>query len=91
MKHDRKLRAVHPRDILDQLLDIARYLNRPPQLNKDLIDRACEKLGKRARGARFCGRECPPPEPAGDGGRDLDSFRRRFSHRREHRSLRDRR
>jgi len=42
VKHDRKLRAVHPRDILDQLLDIARYLNRPPQLNKDLIDRACE-------------------------------------------------
>ncbi len=42
LKYDRKLRAVHPRDILDQLLDIARYLNRPPQLNKDLIDRACE-------------------------------------------------
>jgi predicted ATPase with chaperone activity len=42
VKHDRKLRAVHPRDILDQLLDIARYLNRPPQLSKELIDRACE-------------------------------------------------
>jgi predicted ATPase with chaperone activity len=42
VKHDRKLRAVHPRDILDQLLDIARYMNRPPQLSKELIDRACE-------------------------------------------------
>jgi predicted ATPase with chaperone activity len=42
VKHDRKLRAVHPRDILDQLLDIARYMNRPPQLTKELIDRACE-------------------------------------------------
>src|SRR5260221_14355987 len=42
IKRDRKLRAVHPRDILDQLLDIARYLNRPPALTKDLIDRACE-------------------------------------------------
>ncbi|MCC7447020.1 MAG: ATP-binding protein [Anaerolineae bacterium] len=39
---DRKFRAVHPRDILDQLLDISRYLNRPPQLTEDLIDRACE-------------------------------------------------
>lgn len=40
LKANRPLRAVHPRDILDQLLDIARYLNRPPQLTKDLIDRA---------------------------------------------------
>jgi predicted ATPase with chaperone activity len=42
IKRDRKLRSVHPRDILDQLLDIARYMNRPPQLTKDLIDRACD-------------------------------------------------
>jgi predicted ATPase with chaperone activity len=42
LKHNRPLRSVHPRDILDQLLDIARYLNRPPQLTKDLIDRAAE-------------------------------------------------
>ncbi len=42
VKRDRKLRSVHPRDILDQLLDIARYLNRPPQLTKELLDRACE-------------------------------------------------
>jgi predicted ATPase with chaperone activity len=35
-------RACHPRDIVDQLVDIARYLNVPPALNKDLIDRACE-------------------------------------------------
>ncbi len=42
IKHDRKLRAVHPRDLIDQLIDIARYLNRPPRLTKDLIDRAAE-------------------------------------------------
>ncbi len=41
-KHNRKLRAVHPRDILDQIIDIARYLNRPPQLSKEMIDRACD-------------------------------------------------
>jgi hypothetical protein len=33
---------VHPRDILDQLIDIARYLNRPPALQPDLIDMACD-------------------------------------------------
>ena len=41
IKQDRKLRAVHPRDILDQMLDISRYLNRPPQLTKEMIDKAC--------------------------------------------------
>lgn len=42
LEKERKFRAVHPRDILDQLLDIARYLNRPPQLSPELIDRACD-------------------------------------------------
>jgi Cdc6-like AAA superfamily ATPase len=36
------LRACHPRDIIDQLVDIARYQNRPAVLSKDLIDKACE-------------------------------------------------
>jgi hypothetical protein len=37
----RPWRAVHPRDLIDQLLDIAAYLNMPPTMSKDLIDRAC--------------------------------------------------
>jgi SpoVK/Ycf46/Vps4 family AAA+-type ATPase len=41
-KEDRNLRAVHPRDILEQIVDIARYENRPPQLTKDLLDRAAK-------------------------------------------------
>lgn len=40
INHDRPLRMVHPRDLLSQLIDIASYLNRPPQLDKDLIDAA---------------------------------------------------
>jgi predicted ATPase with chaperone activity len=36
------LRACHPRDLIDQLIDIARYQNRPPVLTKDLIDQACD-------------------------------------------------
>jgi predicted ATPase with chaperone activity len=42
IKPRRKLRAVHPRDIIDQIRDIATYLNVEPQLTKDLIDRACQ-------------------------------------------------
>jgi len=42
IKPRRKMRAVHPRDLIDQLIDIARYLNTPPTLSKDLIDRACD-------------------------------------------------
>lgn len=42
INEDRNLRAVHPRDILEQIIDIARYENRPPQLTKDLLDRAAK-------------------------------------------------
>lgn len=41
LKPNRQKRACHPRDLIDQLIDIARYLNVPPTLSKDLIDRAC--------------------------------------------------
>jgi len=40
INHDRELRAVHPRDLIAQLMDISTYLNVPPRLTKDLIDRA---------------------------------------------------
>ncbi len=36
------LRSCHPRDILEQLSDTARFLGRPVQLTPDLIDMACE-------------------------------------------------
>ena len=42
IKRNRKLRSNHPRDILEQLLDIASYLNVEPVMSKDLLDRACE-------------------------------------------------
>ena len=35
------LRSCHPRDILEQLHDTARFLGRPAQLTPDLIDMAC--------------------------------------------------
>jgi predicted ATPase with chaperone activity len=42
LKPKRAKRACHPRDIVDQLTDIARYMNVPAMLSKDLIDRACD-------------------------------------------------
>jgi len=39
---NRQLRACHPRDILDQIDDIASYLGTKPALTKQLIDAACE-------------------------------------------------
>lgn len=40
VEQNRALRSVHPRDIIAQLLDIATYLNKPPALTKDMLDRA---------------------------------------------------
>jgi len=37
-----ELRSCHPRDILEQVIDTARFLERPPALEPDLIDMACE-------------------------------------------------
>jgi predicted ATPase with chaperone activity len=42
LKPKRKPRAVHPRDIIDELVDIARYRNVPPTLSKELLDLACQ-------------------------------------------------
>jgi hypothetical protein len=42
VKRGRKMRASHPRDLCDQILDIARYLGTEPVLTRELIDRAAE-------------------------------------------------
>lgn len=42
IKPDRKLRASHPRDLCDQLLDISRYLSVEPAMSTELLDRAAE-------------------------------------------------
>jgi len=42
VKVKRGLRAVHPRDIVDQIIDIARYQGVEPGLTKELIDQACD-------------------------------------------------
>lgn len=42
IKRDRKLRASHPRDLCDQIIDIARYMNQEPAMTNDLLDRAAE-------------------------------------------------
>jgi predicted ATPase with chaperone activity len=39
---NRRLRACHPRDILDQISDIASYRDTEPTISRELIDAACE-------------------------------------------------
>ncbi len=40
IKRGRKLRASHPRDICDQIQDIAQFLNRKPEMSTDLLNKA---------------------------------------------------
>lgn len=40
IKRNRKLRASHPRDLCDQILDISSYLSVPPTMSRDMLDRA---------------------------------------------------
>jgi SpoVK/Ycf46/Vps4 family AAA+-type ATPase len=40
IKRNRKLRASHPRDLCDQILDIAGYMAVPPIMSRDMLDRA---------------------------------------------------
>ena len=42
IKMDRPLRAVHPRDLIDQMRDISGYLGVPFEMSKEMLDRACE-------------------------------------------------
>ena len=40
IKPNRKLRASHPRDLCDQIIDVAQYLNIEPEMSRELLDRA---------------------------------------------------
>ncbi len=42
LKVRRDLRACHPRDLCDQILDEAKYRGIAPAMTRELIDRACE-------------------------------------------------
>ena len=68
------MRACHPRDLVEQVVDMCRYQNKPPHITRELLDHACRnyfleeqasKQTARARGAlrRAGGR--PPCPPAG--------------------------
>lgn len=42
IKRNRKLRASHPRDLCDQILDIAAYLSVPPAMSREMLERAAQ-------------------------------------------------
>jgi SpoVK/Ycf46/Vps4 family AAA+-type ATPase len=40
IKRNRKLRASHPRDLCDQIIDISRYMSTEPAMTRELLQRA---------------------------------------------------
>lgn len=42
VKPKRSPRSVHPRDLVDELLDISRFRNMKPTMSKELLDLACQ-------------------------------------------------
>jgi len=42
IKRNRKLRASHPRDLCDQILDISSYMSVPATMSREMIDRAAQ-------------------------------------------------
>ena len=40
IKRNRKLRASHPRDLCDQILDIAGFMSTEPEMSREMIERA---------------------------------------------------
>ncbi len=42
IKRNRKMRASHPRDLCDQILDVSRFLGIEAEMTRELIDRAAE-------------------------------------------------
>lgn len=42
VKKGRKLRANHPRDLVDQIIDVSSYEGTEPRLTKELLDRAAD-------------------------------------------------
>lgn len=40
IKRNRKMRASHPRDLCDQIIDISSYLAVPPSMSREMIDHA---------------------------------------------------
>ena len=40
--HNMPLNACHPRDLVNHLIDMARYHNRTPELTRETIDQCCE-------------------------------------------------
>jgi hypothetical protein len=35
------MRACHPRDLIEQVVDMCRYQNRVPTITRELLDAAC--------------------------------------------------
>ena len=63
------LRSCHPRDLVEQVVDMCRYQSRPPALSRELLDQACrnyfldEQVKKQQATVRKRGGAPPVPRP----------------------------
>jgi predicted ATPase with chaperone activity len=74
------MRACHPRDIVEQVVDMSRYQGREPSLSRDLIDAACrsyfiERTVETSRPQPRANGTTLRPTPRGTGGHASDAFR----------------
>ncbi|HEY7449909.1 MAG TPA: hypothetical protein VH702_17265 [Vicinamibacterales bacterium] len=74
------MRACHPRDIVEQVVDMSRYQGREPSLSRDLIDAACrsyfiERTVETGRPQPRANGPTLRPTPRGTGGHASDAFR----------------
>jgi hypothetical protein len=74
------MRACHPRDIVEQVVDMSRYQGREPSLSRDLIDAACrsyfiERTVETGRPQPRPNGSTMRPTPRGTGSHGSDAFR----------------
>jgi predicted ATPase with chaperone activity len=58
-----EMRACHPRDLVEHVVDLIKYQNRPNGLTRDLLDAACESFFLRER--ESLANEAANPAPEG--------------------------
>jgi hypothetical protein len=63
VQHDRPLRACHPRDLLEKLLDRANFLEKTPQLTYEDLDLACQTYFIKSMGIVDFDKASEEPKP----------------------------
>ena len=75
------MRGCHPRDIVEQVVDICRYQNKPLAITRELLDQACKNyfLEEQAKKGTPAARR--PAAAAAAAGRPVAVTKKRRKHR----------